>query len=294
MVYLVLLIGILAVSGASILIKLCDAPAMVIASYRLTLSSVFFLSVCGFKKVNPFTAFSRRDLLLALISGLFLCLHFATWISSLKFTSVANSVMLVCTAPIFVAIGSFLLLKEKIKGAVIAGIIVASSGMIALSFNESGTAENARLGNSLAVFGAIGGAGYFLIGRKLRSRVDTLAYVSVVYSVTAVLLIVITAALNLRILGYQLMTYLLLLLIALVPQVIGHTSFNWALKYVSATMVALVTLGEPVGASILAFFVLGEKITAFQAIGGSLILTGVGLAIWSESKQKVTMKASIS
>jgi drug/metabolite transporter (DMT)-like permease len=294
MVYLVLLIGILAVSGASILIKLCDAPAMVIASYRLTLSSLFFLAITGLKKHNPIAAFNRSGIRLALLSGLFLCLHFATWITSLKFTSVANSVMLVSTAPIFVALGSFLILKEKISGGVIAGIVIAISGMITLSLIESSAAENARLGNALALLGAVGGAGYFLIGRKLRARIDTLTYVSVVYSVTAIFLVIITFALNLNFVGYEPKIYLLFLLIALAPQVIGHTSFNWALKYVSATMVALVTLGEPIGASILAFFVLGEKITAFQAIGGSLILSGVGLAIWGESPRRATTEAATS
>ncbi len=294
MVYLVLLIGILAVSGASILIKLCDAPAMVIASFRLTLSALFFLGVSAVKKHNPMAAFERSDFRLALISGLFLCLHFATWITSLKFTSVANSVMLVSTAPIFVAFGSFLILKEKIKVEVMIGIAIAVLGIVTLSLNQSEAAENAGLGNVLALLGAVGGAGYFLIGRKLRTRIDTLTYVSVVYSVTAIFLVIITFALNLNFVGYELKIYLLLLLIALAPQVIGHTSFNWALKYVSATMVALVTLGEPVGASILAFFVLGEKITAFQAIGGSLILTGVGLAIWGESPRRVEMEATVS
>ncbi|HEX9652430.1 MAG TPA: DMT family transporter [bacterium] len=293
MVYLVLLIAILAVSGAAILIKLCDAPAMVIASYRLALSSLFFLTVSGLKKQNPLVAFGRADLRLALISGLFLCLHFATWISSLKFTSVANSVLFVSTSPIFVAIGSFLLLREKISGVVMVGIAIAIAGMVALSFNEAGSAENAGFGNTLALLGAIGGAGYFLIGRKLRARVDTIAYVAVVYSTTALLLLTLTVALNLSLTGYEPQAYLLFLLIALLPQVVGHTSFNWALKHVSATMVALVTLGEPIGASILAFFVLGEKIAAFQVVGGSLILAGVGLAIWSESTQRMKMEAVV-
>lgn len=292
MVYLVLLIGILAVSGASILIKLCDAPAMVIASYRLAISSLFFLAIAAAKKTNPVAVFSRYDFRLAFLSGLFLCLHFATWITSLKFTSVANSVILVCTAPIFVAIGSYLILKERINRAVIVGIAISTVGIITLSFNEPGIAENAGRGNALALLGAIGGAGYFVIGRKLRVRIDTLSYVSVVYSVTALLLLTITLLFGFEISGHQPITYLLLFLIALVPQVIGHTSFNWALKYVSATMVALVTLGEPIGASLLAFFILGEKITAFQAIGGSLVLTGVGIAIWSESTQRAKMEAA--
>jgi drug/metabolite transporter (DMT)-like permease len=175
---------------------------------------------------------------------------------------------------------------------VVVGIAIAISGMVAIGFDEAAASENATLGNTLALMGAVGGAGYFIIGRKLRKRIDTLAYVSVVYSVTAILLIAIAGAFDLNFLGYRPQTYLLFFLIAMVPQVIGHTSFNWALKYISATMVSLVILGEPIGASLLAFFVLGEKITAFQGIGGSLILTGVGLAIWSETTHRAEAEAT--
>ncbi len=285
MVYLVLLIGIIAVSFASLLIKLCDAPALVIAAYRLAISSVFFLAVAGFKRVNPFPVFSRRDFLLAVVSGLFLCLHFSTWITSLKYTSVANSVVLVSTNPIFVALGSFIFLKEKISRLQVGGILLTILGTFILSSSRSGSAEHDALGNSLALMGAVGGAGYFLLGRHLRSRVDTLSYVSVVYSSTAVFLILITMSLNFSFLGYEPRIYGLFILIALVPQVIGHTSFNFALKYLSAIMVSVATLGEPIGASLLAFLLLGEKITAFQAIGGSLILIGVALAMRGESKK---------
>jgi drug/metabolite transporter (DMT)-like permease len=285
MIYLVLLTGIAAVSFASILIKLCDAPALVIASYRLAISSLFFLAVAGFKRVNPFSVFSQRDVLLAVISGLFLCLHFSTWITSLKYTSVANSVVLVSTSPIFVALGSFIFLKEKIFRLQLVGILVTLLGTFILSSSRSGSAENEAVGNGLALMGAVGGAGYFLLGRHLRARVDTLSYVSVVYSSTAVFLILLTMSLNFSFFDYEPRIYGLFVLIALVPQVIGHTSFNFALKHVSAIMVSVATLGEPIGASLLAFLLLGEKITAFQAVGGSLILTGVALAIRGESKK---------
>ncbi|MFQ5771810.1 MAG: DMT family transporter [bacterium] len=285
-VYLILVIGIIAVSFASIFIKLCDAPSMIIASYRLTLSSLFFLVMAGVKRVNLITSFTVRDLLMAVLSGIFLCLHFATWITSLKYTSVANSVVLVSTTPIFVALGSFVFLKEKINRLLIVGIALTVLGAIILSSKDFGIGENTTLGNGLALIGAVGGAGYFLLGRKLRAHIDTLTYVSIVYSLAAVLLVLISAMLNFSFLGYDYKIYVLLLLIALVPQVIGHTSFNWALKYVSATTVSVITLGEPIGATILAFYLLEEKITLFQAIGGILILTGLGMAIRGESTQK--------
>ncbi|NIR49833.1 DMT family transporter [candidate division KSB1 bacterium] len=286
-VYFILLVGILAVSSASILIKLCDAPSMVIASYRLTISSLVFVAMAGIKRVNPVSAFSQRDLLFAAASGLFLCLHFATWITSLNYTSVANSVVLVSTTPIFVAIGSLLFLKEKISKLQLLGISLTVIGGVVLGSEFSVDAQTSMFGNALALMGAVGGAGYFLLGRELRARIDTLDYVTVVYATTAVLMIVITSFFDVSFVGYTFEIYLLLILIALVPQVIGHTSFNWALKYVSATMVAVITLGEPIGASILAFFILDEKLTAFQMIGGMLILTGVAVAIRGESGRKI-------
>ncbi len=286
-VYLILIIGLIAASFASILIKLCDAPAMVIASYRLSLSSIFFITVAGFKKGNPIGVFSRHDFLYASFSGIFLCLHFATWITSLKYTTVANSVVLVSTAPIFVALGSFVFLKEKIARITIVGIFITISGSVIISFVNLGVGENTIIGNALAMTGAVGYAGYILLGRNLRSRMDTLNYVLVVYVTSAILLVLITAFLDLSFFGYNLKIYSLLILIAFVPQVIGHTSFNWALKFISATLVAVVTLGEPIGAIILAFFILGEKLTAIQAIGGIFILIGIMLAIRGESKKHI-------
>ncbi len=285
-VWLVLLLAVLAISSASVLIKLCDAPAMVIASYRLTVASLFFLTASAVRNVRILERFERRDLLLAGAAGAFLCLHFATWITSLKYTSVANSVVLVSTAPIFVGIGSFLFLREPVHKLVGVGLILTVAGAVLLGLSESeGRTGNSTLGDLLALTGAVGGAGYFLLGRRLRPRMPTLAYVTVVYSTTAVLLLLLTVALGFRLVGYPTEVYVLLAAIALVPQVIGHTGLNWALRFVSATTVAVATLGEPIGATLLAVLVLGEKVTAFQGIGGMLILTGVALALRGETVQ---------
>lgn len=281
--YIVVFIGIIAISLASILIKLCDAPAMVIASYRLGFAAVFFLVWYLARRSNPLVHFNRRDLGLAAVSGLFLCLHFATWIASLKYTSVASSVVLVATSPVFVGIGSLLFLKERLTRLLLPGIAITVTGAFIISAGAAGAAESSVFGNTLALCGAIGAAGYYLVGRELRSRIDTAAYVTVVYSITAVLLFLLTAGTNHELFAYTPRIFLLFFLIAFVPQVIGHTSFNWALRHVSAATVSVLALGEPVGAPILAYFILGEKITAIQAFGGILILTGVGLALRGEA-----------
>ncbi|MFQ5708262.1 MAG: DMT family transporter [bacterium] len=283
-VYPVLFLGVIAISFASILIKFCQAPAMVIASYRMSFATLFFAVTAGVRRVNPLASFCRRDLFFALLSGLFLCLHFATWITSLKYTSVASSVVLVATAPVFVALASFIFLKQKPTILVLVSIFITILGAFILSIENLATGENLFLGDLLALVGAIGAAGYYLVGRELRARIDTVAYVSVVYFATALFLVIITMTLRFPFFEYPPKVFLLLFLIAFVPQVLGHTSFNWALKYVSASLVTIVTLGEPIGASILAYFLLGEKMSVLQLFGGLLILTGVASAILAERR----------
>lgn len=281
----ILVVGVIALSFASILIKLCDAPAMVIASYRLIFAAFFFVASASVRKRNPFSSFSQRDWLIAGLSSLFLSLHFATWITSLKYTTVAISVVLVSTSPIFVALGSVILLKERPQKWMIAGIGLTLAGcaiMSSVDFDAIG--EHALGGSLLALAGAVGGAGYFLAGRELRSRIDTITYVVVVYSLTAVQLLVVTLLMGEPLFGYELTIYVLFILIAFVPQVIGHTTLNWALQRLSATAVAVTALGEPIGATLLAFMILGEKITSIQAIGGILILAGVALTLRVETR----------
>ena len=290
--YLVIFIGILAVSLAATLIKLCAAPAMVIATYRMLIASAFFVATGLVRRVNPLARFSKRDFLLAATSGLFLCLHFGTWITSLQYISVANSVVLIATTPVFVGLGAIIFLKEKPTKFLLTGILFTTLGTVIVSFQGLVAAtENALLGNVLALIGAFGAAGYYLLGRELRARINTFSYVTVVYSITALFLLLITLQMELPLTGYGGDIYLLLFLIAFVPQVIGHTSFNWALQHVSAATVAVISLGEPLAAPVLAFFILGEEMTTIQLMGGLSILTGVIFALRGEFLQSTAAKS---
>ncbi len=289
---LLLAFGLFSVSVASIFIKLCAAPALVIAAYRLTIASIFYLSFTRFKKGAILSAFNKSSFKMALISSLFLTLHFSTWISSLKFTSVASSVLLVQSTPIFVAIGSFIFLKEKPMLLTVIGAGIALAGSIIISLHDFSTEHTSLTGNLLAVGGAVGAAGYILAGRKLRATIDTLRYVTVVYSLTAVFLLLIALASRAPFFDYEVRTFVLLLAIAVFPQIIGHTSFNWALKYIDATTVSIVLLGEPIGASLLAFFLLGETLTWIKILGGMVILSGVMVVLIFERQplKKATVK----
>jgi drug/metabolite transporter (DMT)-like permease len=282
----VLGIGLIAISFASIFIKLCDAPSLVIAAYRLTIASVFYIGFTRIRSGPILTAYSRSQLKIVLLSGAFLTIHFATWITSLKFTSVASSVVLVQSAPIFVAMGSFIFLREKPSKLMLLGILIALIGSIIISAHDFSLDKNSLVGNLLAVAGAIGAAGYLLAGRKLRAEIDTFRYVTVVYSVTAILLLLIALISGNSLSGYTSKTYLLLFAIAMIPQVIGHTTVNWALKYFTATAVAVIILGEPIGASILALVILGETLSSIKIIGGLIILIGVVIAILAEPRRQ--------
>ncbi|MCR4438686.1 MAG: DMT family transporter [bacterium] len=277
LIWALVLVGLLAVSLASILIKLCAAPPLAIAAYRLTIAAFVFVAATLVKGWSPLRPFSPPQLRIAIASGAFLCLHFATWITSLRYTSVASSVVLVQTAPIFVALGSRLLLRESVPPLLWLGIGLAMLGGIIIAGQDWGLGVDTLRGDLLALAGAVGAAGYWLAGRRLRATIGILHYAAVVYSTAAILLTALALLSGARLWPYPTSTLLLLLLIGLVPQVIGHTSFNYGLRFLPASVVSVLVLGEPVGATVLAYFILAETVSATKALGGMVILAGVYL-----------------
>lgn len=277
---LVLTVGIISISTAAVLIKLCDdaAPA-VIAAARMAVATLVLapgaLLVRG-RRGLAVPAYAVRYLLLA---GVFLAAHFYFWITSLKHTSVMSSVVIVTTNPIFIGIASYFLFGERIHRRLIAGIVLAAAGGVLMAFADAQRAPGTLYGDLLALCGAVMASGYLLVGRKLRKDVDVLAYVTPVYAVAAVVLVGVVLATRQPLLGYRANTYVYFILLALVPQLLGHGSLNWALRYTSATIVAIFILGEPVGSTIFAYFVLGETVTAGQLFGGALILVGIFTAL---------------
>ena len=277
-------IGIVAISFASIFIKFCDdVPSIMIATYRLTLSSIILLIIAKNKAIR-LSSLNKKRLLMGMLGGFFLSLHFSFWISSLKFTSVASSVVLVATNPIFVGIFSYLFFKEKQPTELILGIILSFSGSIILAVGDSGlqglAVQNPSflLGDILAFLGAIMASGYLVVGSKLREEMDVLSYTSMVYTFSAFFLLIASISLGLPFAGYKQSSYFYMVLLAIIPQLIGHTAFNWALKHLKASMVAITILGEPIGASILAYIILGETIRSFQSIGIIFIFLAIIIA----------------
>ena len=277
-------IGIVAISFASIFIRFCnDVPSIMIATYRLTLSSVILLIVAKSKGIR-LSSYNKRHILLGMLGGFFLALHFSFWISSLKFTSVASSVVLVATNPIFVGLFSYLFFKEKQPAELILGIILSFSGSIILAVGDFGvqglTGQNPSflLGDILAFLGAIMASAYLMVGSKLREKMDVLPYISMVYTFSASFLLITSLSLGIPFTGYKPSSYFYMVLLAIVPQLIGHTAFNWALKHLKASMVAITILGEPIGASILAYIIFGETVKSFQSVGIILIFLSIIIA----------------
>ena len=277
-------IGIVAISFASIFIRFCsDVPSIMIATYRLTLSSVILLIIAKSKGIR-FSSYNKKHLLMGILGGFFLSLHFSFWISSLKFTSVASSVVLVTMNPIFIGIFSYLFFKEKQPAELILGIILSFLGSIILVVGDSGlqglTVQNPSflLGDILAFLGAIMASGYLMVGSKLREEMDVLPYISMVYTFSASFLLITAISLQVPFTGYKPSSYFYMVLLAIVPQLIGHTAINWALKHLKASMVAITILGEPIGASILAYIIFRETIKSFQSVGIILIFLAIIIA----------------
>jgi len=277
--YSVLLMGVVAVSFGAILVRFAEAPSLVIATYRLVLASLIVAPVGLLRRWGELRALSRGDLAWAGLSGGLLTLHFAFWISSLEYTTVASSVVFVSTSPIFVGVASHFLTRDKLSLAMSAGIAVALLGGMVIGWNDLELGGQALRGDLLAIVGAVMVGGYFMAGRKLRPTTSLLAYVTVVYSVAALGALVLCVLTKQRLAGYSVQTYVMLLLLAVGPQIIGHSSLNWALRHLPAAAVGVVTLGEPVGSTVLACLLLSEVPSPLKVAGGGLILAGIYLSL---------------
>ncbi len=277
--------GVLIVSAASILIRYALAeglPAISVAALRLAIAAIVLLPMLIAMRRDELAQLTRRDWMLAAGAGAFLALHFASWILSLEYTSVASSVALVTTNPIWIGLGSWLVLRERLSGRMVIaiGMALAGSTVVFLADENIATASAPQpmLGNTLALIGSLAMCGYLMIGRRLRAGVTLLAYVGVVYAVAAVFLVATALAFSAPLVTISATAWLIVLALALGPQLLGHTAFNWSLKHFPATVVAVAILGEPIGSTILAWLMLGESIGVVKIGGMVLLLGGIVLA----------------
>jgi drug/metabolite transporter (DMT)-like permease len=290
--YLILFFGVMSISTAAIIIRYAQAEAnsLVIAAARMIISTLPLIPIVLIRHTGELKKLTRRSILLSLLSGLFLAIHFATWITSLEYTSIASSVVLVCTTPIWVTLFGVIVYHEKVSRAVLLGIGLALIGGIFVALNEtcslafSGITCNfgavtmsgrSIFGNILAFIGALMAAGYLLIGKDVRKKVSLVPYAFIVYGTSAIILSGWIFASRTPVESYSPMTYLYFVLLAVFPQLIGHSSLNWALKYLPTTYVAIAQLGEPVGSTLLAIVLFKEIPSPLKIIGALFIMAGI-------------------
>ncbi|MDB9278984.1 DMT family transporter [Halorubrum ezzemoulense] len=268
-----------AVSAGAILVRLSEAPSSVAAFYRVLFTTVPLGAVAAWRYRADLARIRPRDLAFAALSGVALAVHFAAWFESLRWTSVAASVTLVQAQPVFVALGAWLLLRERVTRRMAAGIAVAVGGMVSMSFGDflSGVAVGPRplYGNALALTGAVAAAGYVLAGRSLRQRISLVPYVTVVYGVCVLVLLLFVLAAGHPLTGYPPREWLLFVGLAAGPGLLGHTVLNWALAHLESSVVSVSLLGEPVGATLLAVAFLSETPTPATVVGGCVVLLGI-------------------
>ena len=273
--------AVLAVSTGAILVRWSAAPGSVAAFYRVVFTTVPLLPVAAWRYREGFARMQARDAALAALSGIALAVHFAAWFESLAWTSVAASVTLVQAQPVFVALGAWGILRERVTRRIGVGIAVSVTGMIVMSLGDllGGVFVGARpvYGNGLAVVGAVMAAGYVLAGRSLRQRLALIPYVIVVYSVCAAVLLGIVVIQGVPLTGYPPREWAVFVGLAVGPGLLGHTVLNWALGHLESSVVSVSLLGEPVGATVLAAVLLGELPTRFTVLGGTVVLIGIVL-----------------
>lgn len=246
-----------------------------IATYRLLFTFLLLAPLTLAERFGGVRRMSRCQLGLAALSGVFLAFHFVTWFISLKYTSVASSVVIVTIQPVFVVIGSWLFFREKISRLAVCGGLLALSGSLVIGTGDFRIGLGAFLGDLLALAAAILISGYLLIGRRLRGSVDLTGYTFVAYGTSALALILTSLLAKVPFHPYPWRDWLLMFALAAVCTVLGHTVFNWALRYIQASVVSVSILGEPIGAIIWAALFLHENPTVRQLLGGALIFAGL-------------------
>ncbi len=276
----VLTAGLSAISASALLIRATDASGLATATARVLISTLLMGLIARITLGDTWHKLTRREAGLCTLAGLFLGLHFWSWMTSLDHTSVASSVLFVTLNPIFVGLAAPLVTKDKLTRTLWIGIALAMLGSIIVGVDDllSQEGQDTLLGNGLALLGSICASGYLLAGRIARQTVPLATYATATNGAAALLLLPIATLSQETLWSAPLPTWGMFALIALVPQLIGHNSLVWSLRHLSAPMVSLIILAEPIGAGLLAWWWLDETPTGFKLLGAVLLLAGIFIA----------------
>jgi len=280
----VLFLGIIGISTGSIFARYADANPIAISAYRSGIATAVMLPFVIARYRGEISSLEQKTFLFTLLSGLFLALHFATWITSLFYTTIASSVVIVQTIPIWTALLSPFVTGDRVSRLSWCGIGVSFAGMLTITTGDFAIGGRALLGDFLALAGAWFATLYFLTGRIVRARMSLPVYTCICYGAAAFILFGACLVFGIPLAGFSTRTWTAFVGMGLVSQILGHSSYNWALKHVSAGLVAVALLGEPLGATLLAWLLFGETLTVTKIIGGAAILTGIIMAAKGEGR----------
>jgi drug/metabolite transporter (DMT)-like permease len=280
-----LIVGIIAISFSSIFVKWSDAPVSVQGMYRLLFTIILMLPFV-LKHGTTLKRISGREWTLLILSGTFLALHFLFWMGSLKLTTVASSTILLSLQPVFVMAGAYIAFREKTTKPAIVGMVVAIIGAVMIGWGDIGISSQHTQGDILSILGTIVVAIHMLIGQKLLKTIPAALYSFTVFLTAVIVFAIYNTLLLIPMTGYSGKDWGIFLLLAIVPTVFGHVLFNWLLKYVTAATISMAILGEPVGASLLAYLLLNETLNITQWFGGVIVLSGLYYFLKNTQKQK--------
>jgi len=277
--YIPIIIGVISISLSAILVKLAQADSGVIAFYRLLFSVLIMSPLFFYKYTHELKEVRKRDWIFSSIAGVFLAFHFILWFESLNYTSVASSTVLVTLQPLFAFLGTYLFFKEKLSKKTILSGFIAIIGSFLISWGDFRVSGSALYGDLLALIACALITGYLLLGQDVRKRISLITYTMIVYSSSTICLFFYVLIQGESFGPYPSMTWIWFILLALIPNLLGHTLFNWAVKWVSTNVISIAVLFEPIGAAILAYIVFTEKLIATQIVGGVVVITGLLLFV---------------
>lgn len=288
--YLALAIGVFSVSTSAILVKVSSAPSGVIAFYRMLFSVLIMLPFFLLKYVSELRLITKRDWIFSIIAGVFLAFHFILWFESLNYTSVASSTVLVTLQPLFAFVGTYFFFKERFTiRAVLCGMM-AVGGSVIISWGDFKISGTALFGDVLALIACGLITAYLMFGQTVRQRVSLVTYTFVVYSISTITLFVYILILKQPLTPYPTSDWVYFILLALIPNLLGHTLFNWTIKWLSTSTISMAILLEPVGATILAFYLLDERIYVTQVTGGLIIIAALSFFLLEGKTSKSNLK----
>ena len=273
--YIPIIIGVISVAMSAIFVKMTTADSGVTAFYRMLFSILIMSPLFFLKYTHELKKLSKRDWTFTAIAGFFLAFHFILWFESLNYTSVASSTVLVTLQPLFAFAGTYFFFKERFSLKTIISALIAIGGSVIIAYGDFQVSGQALFGDILALIACALITAYLLFGQDVRKRLSLMTYTFVVYSVSTITLFFYIIIKGESFGPYPAEEWMWFLLLALIPNLFGHTLFNWALKWVSTNVISIAILFEPVGAAILAYYILGEALTVSQIIGGTVVIFGL-------------------